>query len=79
MGPMRYRMLSIVSAAGGLLLWPLSVLAEAEKILDARLEGYKEVVKLTEGSTALTWMLLVVLVVMCMAVLFKNANRSHLD
>jgi hypothetical protein len=46
---------------------------------DARLDGYAEPVKLEEGSTALTWLLLVGLGVICFSVLFKNARRTHLD
>ena len=79
MHSMKQRMLSILVAAVGLLLWPLSVLAEDEPVLDARLEGYKENVKLPDSTTALTWMLLVALAVLCIAVLFKNAKRTHMD
>jgi hypothetical protein len=54
--------------------------ADAEdKVVDARLEGYGRSVTLDGGSTALTWMLLILLGALCVGVMFKNANRSHLD
>ena len=46
---------------------------------DGRLEGYGKQVTLDTGSTALTWMLLIFLGLICLGVLFKNARRSHLD
>lgn len=77
---MKQRILSILFAVGGLLFWPLVALAQdEEQTFDARLEGYKESVKMPEGSSALTWMLLVLLAIICIAALFKNAKRSHMD
>ena len=59
---------------------PLRVLAdEAPEVYDARLQGYKDNVQLDSGSTALTWLLLIALGVLCLGVLFKDAKRSHLD
>ena len=52
--------------------------ADEEKIPDARLEGFGRNVKV-EGGTTGTWVLFVVLSVVCMSVLFKNAKRTHLD
>ena len=49
------------------------------EIYDARLQGYAQSVQLESGSTALTWLLLIVLGVLCLGVLFKDAKRSHLD
>ena len=46
---------------------------------DARLDGYAENVILDGDSTALTWLLLVLLGSIAMAVMFKNARRTHLD
>jgi hypothetical protein len=46
---------------------------------DARVEGYTPKMQLDGGSTALTWLLLVVLGVLTIAVLFKDAKRTHLD
>lgn len=80
MGHMKQRILSFMIAVGGLLLWPLVALAEDEAAPpDPRLEGYKDAVKLVEGSAALTWMLLIALAIVCVAAMFKNAKRSHLD
>jgi len=46
---------------------------------DARLLGYDKTVQLDSGTTALTWVLLIVLSIVCLGVLFKDAKRSHLD
>jgi hypothetical protein len=59
---------------------PLKVLAEdAPEVYDARLQGYSQTVQIESGSTALTWLLLIALGVLCLGVLFKDAKRSHLD
>ncbi len=48
--------------------------------LEARLEGYGTQVRLTEaGSTGFTYLLLIMLGVIGIIVLFKDARRSHLD
>jgi hypothetical protein len=48
--------------------------------LEARLEGYKQTVALADpGSTALSWILLIILAILAVAVMFKDARRSHLD
>ena len=52
---------------------------DAEKIYDARLENYPNKMTLDESGGALTWMLLIVLAVVGAGVLFKNAQRTHLD
>ena len=51
----------------------------ARIIYDARLEGYENNVTLDAGGTGLTWLLLVVLGVLCIGVLFKSGKRTHLD
>jgi hypothetical protein len=48
-------------------------------IYDARLLGYDKTVQLDSGSTALSWVLLIVLGVVTLGVLFKDAKRTHLD
>ncbi len=51
---------------------------EESDIVDARLEGYGKSVTL-EGSTALIWVLLLILGIVCIGPLFMNAKRTHLD
>jgi hypothetical protein len=61
---------------------PMAAMAqdeEEDKIYDARLEGYSANVTLDSRSTALSWMLLMALAAVCVGVMFKSANRSHLD
>jgi hypothetical protein len=48
-------------------------------VYDARIQGYSKVVQLPAGSTALTWLLLIVLAGACVGVMFMDAKRSHLD
>jgi hypothetical protein len=70
--------MSIVLAFGV----PLAAMAqdeEEDKIYDARLEGYPTNVTLDSRSTSLTWMMLMALAAVCVGVMFKSANRSHLD
>ncbi|MCC6239428.1 MAG: hypothetical protein IT448_03920 [Phycisphaerales bacterium] len=52
-----------------------------DKVYNARLDTYGQGVNVSmeEGSTALTWMLMIGLGVICFAVLFKDAKRTHLD
>jgi len=48
--------------------------------LEGRLEGYGQTVRLAEpGSNAFTWIVLIFLTIITLSVLFKNANRTHLD
>ncbi len=47
---------------------------------EARLEGYEKSVFLNDpGSSGLTWLFLVGLSVVPVAVMFKDAKRTHLD
>ena len=47
---------------------------------DARTEGYAPARVQTEGnSVALTWLLFIFMSVICLAALFKDARRTHLD
>lgn len=50
-----------------------------KEIVDIRLEGYATDVTLPAGTTAMTWLLLVFLTLLCIGALFKNARRTHLD
>ena len=79
---MKHRLIMACGSLLVLLANPLSALAqdEAERtILDARLEGYKSNVTLEGGSSALTWILFIVLTLLALGGLFKDAKRTHLD
>jgi hypothetical protein len=80
---MRNRLIGCVMAFAVVALCPLVALAQDQPktiaLYDGRLEGYGKQVTLDAGSTALTWMLLIFLGLICLGVLFKNARRSHLD
>jgi hypothetical protein len=52
---------------------------EEREIIDARLEGYQGLVSLPASGTALLWLLLLFLAGVTVAVMFKDAKRSHLD
>ncbi len=51
---------------------------EADK-WEARYEGYPTNVRLEKSGTAMAWFLFAFLGLMGIAVLFKNARRTHLD
>ena len=83
MASMKYRLLSLYVTLA-ILLAPVIVLARSTEDeetvkLEARLEGYTNNVRLTSGSTALTWLMMGFLSAIAIAVLFKNAKRTHLD
>lgn len=46
---------------------------------NVKVEGYTRPVKLEDSSTALTYILLIFIGGICVAVMFKDAKRSHLD
>jgi hypothetical protein len=48
-------------------------------VYDARVQGFSKPVQLPSSSTALTWLLLIVLAGACIGVMFMDAKRSHLD
>ena len=64
-----------------LLLSPASYAQDEEVVYNPRVEGYAQDknVRVEDGSTALTWLLLIFLGVICVSVTFKNAKRTHLD
>ncbi len=69
----------ILLALATIMTSPTGALAqEADVQTDGRLEGYPQSVTI-EGSTALTWFLLVILALVTLSVMFKDAKRSHLD
>lgn len=61
------------------LVIPSIAMAEEGEWPDARLVGYNPNVALEGGSTATTWLLLIGLAIICIAPLFMNARRTHLD
>ena len=80
MKPVKHRLLLFLLSAAAVLMTPISVLADDAKIpYDVRLESYSSPVELIGGSEALLWLLMLALTVIALAVLFKNARRSHLD
>jgi hypothetical protein len=78
---MKRWMMSILAALVAVLS-PLMALAEGRdpETIDPRTENYPKTVMFMEAkSTALTWLLLIFLMLLAIAVLFKNARRTHLD
>ena len=74
------RLLRVVCWIVAVLLSPAMVLAaDEDKLPDARIQNFNKTVSIPEGGTALTWLLLIFLTVICLAALFKNAKRTHLD
>jgi hypothetical protein len=76
----------LIIACGALLAFvanPLVALAASQEpereVVDARLEGYTSNVTLEGGSAALTWVLFIVLALLALGALFKDAKRTHLD
>lgn len=61
---------------------PHSALAsndDEDEHYDARVQGYDPSVELKAWGAGGSWMLLVLMGVVCVAVIFKDARRSHLD
>ncbi|HXE56080.1 MAG TPA: hypothetical protein VN541_23850 [Tepidisphaeraceae bacterium] len=50
-----------------------------EVLHDARTEGYNPKGQVEKATVALMWMLFLFLSVICLAVMFKDARRTHLD
>jgi hypothetical protein len=46
---------------------------------DARVQGYDPDVELPAASSGFCWVMLIFCGVICVAVIFKDAKRSHLD
>lgn len=81
MGGMKFGLMSLCVTVLNLVMWPAIAAAQNKEteILDARWENYTQRVTLDPSSTALTWLLLIFLALVCVASLFKNAKRTHLD
>ncbi len=52
---------------------------EEEQRPNVRLSGYPRSVESEKSGTALTYILLILIAGVCVAVMFKDAKRSHLD
>jgi hypothetical protein len=77
---MKHRLIMAGAALAAWLANPLAALAQDEReVVDARLEGYPTNVTLEGASTALTWVLFIVLALLALGALFKDAKRTHLD
>ena len=72
-------LVGMLAAPGG------AVAQEPDPDLDARLQGYVDrkggptKVEVAKNSTATTWLMFLFFAAIGMAVLFKNAKRTHLD
>ena len=78
-GCMKARIMNSLTWVIGTVAMAGSALAQdSENPIDARLIGYKQHVAV-DGSVALTWLLLIFLMIVCVSPLFMNAKRTHLD
>ena len=78
-GCMKARLMNSLTWVIGTVAMAGSALAQdSENPIDARLIGYKQHVAV-DGSVALTWLLLIFLMIVCVSPLFMNAKRTHLD
>lgn len=82
-GHMKIRILAALAAVLCFLGTPYQAHAQRNQTeseaIDARLKGYSQSVELPKQTTALTYFAFVILSVLCLAGLFKNARRTHLD
>ena len=77
---MKQRFLSACLAAMSLLYAaPLAVAQDEEPKYDAKLVNYPPTADLGDGSVALTWLLLIFLILVAVGVMKTDAKRSHLD
>ena len=80
MNLMKVRLIQIFCWIVGVLALPaMALAADEDKLPDARIQNFTKPVSVPEGGTALTWLLLIFLTLICLAALFKNAKRTHLD
>jgi hypothetical protein len=79
---LKIRRLALLIALSASLLMPVSAARAADEDkgpTEARLENYPSKVTLEDSSTATSWLLFIVLAGLTVLVMFKNANRTHLD
>ncbi len=81
MHDMRDRIICLAVAVLLVVMSPLSALAadDPSKVYDGRLEGYGRNLTLDAGGSALIWLLFIGIATIGLGVMFKNAQRSHLD
>ena len=81
MRAMRQRLLYIAWTAALTLFMPaLALAADDEGVIpNAKAMGYKVKVVVPDRSTTVVWLLFFLLAAVCIAAVFKNAKRSHLD
>lgn len=79
MNRMKLRLIAICCGVIQFLSPALSYAQELDNNGDARLEGYSLPVRLAASGTALIWLLFLFLGGLALAVLFKDAKRTHLD
>jgi hypothetical protein len=75
----RWVVVAVVSLLGPLMVAGPAAADDEEKTNDARLEGFSGDVKVENDSTALAWLFLILLGVIALSPLFKDAKRTHLD
>lgn len=76
----KQRVVSVLLGLAVVLAAPLGALAQDdEKRIEARVQNYSKPVEVPESSSALTWLLFLLLAAICLSVLLMNPKRSHLD
>jgi len=75
----RWVIAALIAMPGSLWVTHPAAAQEDEEKTDARLEGFSGEVKVENGSTALVWLGFILLTVVALSPLFKDAKRTHLD
>ncbi len=68
-----------VALAAGAVAPQAAVAQELDVETEARVEGFPTDVKVKNDSTALAWLFMIVLAVLAISPLLKDAKRTHLD
>ncbi len=76
---MKLRRLAIVCWLAALSVPGLARADDPEVTFDARTQGYGKKTQLDEPGTATAWLIFTPLALIALGVMFKNANRTHLD
>ena len=75
----KQRVVSFLLGLALVLATPVGALAQDEKRIEARVQNYAKPVGVEDSTTALTWLLFILLAAICLSVLLMNAKRTHLD